>query len=570
MFVSDRVRDLLGWDPEEVLGRPFREFIAEGSVAAANVEWAELAQHPGRTQTQRLDLRHRDGSMRPFEVSSVAVVRDGEVENVYGIARDVAERERLERELRVSEERYRFLVENSPDIIYATDAEGVITYFSESVERSLGWVPTEVVGRHFRDIVRSEVGMPAGRRFAELAGGRPDMTTRMEILDKHGEYKPFEITASAMRIDGEFSGVHGSARDVRERERLERELRESEERYRYLVQSSPDLVWMTDEGGRFTFVSDQARGILGWEASELIGRSFADLTPSTGRRGALARFKFLQRRPTEAHRSRLRVRSRDGLELAMEVTGIGMVDGEGRFLGAHGAARDVSERERLETGLRRQAAELASSEERAHLARELHDSVTQALFSMTLLSRSIELLLVKDPSQVPEKLASLRELQRDALAEMRALIFELRPGNVEEHGLIQALRTHSASLSGRIGLPVVVEADLPERPSIETEEALYRIAQEALHNVVKHAGAHDVRVEVGRVADGVRLEVSDDGRGFDPALVPDGHLGLAGMRSRAERLGGTLTVTASPGKGTVVEVVVPDAAPAAALADDEE
>ena len=438
------------------------------------------------------------------------------------------------------------------------------------MERSLGWVPAEVVGRHFRDIVRSEVGMPAGRRFAELAGGRTDMTTRMEIIDKHGEYRPFEITASAMRIDGEFSGVHGSMRDVRERERLERELRESEERYRYLVQSSPDLVWMTDDEGRFTFVSDQASGILGWEASELIGRSFADLSPASATRGTLARFRFLQRRPTEAHRSRIKVMARDGRELAMEVTGIGMVGRDGRFLGAHGAARDVSERERLETGLRRQAAELASSEERAHLARELHDSVTQALFSMTLLSRSIELLLVKDPSQVPEKLASLRELQRDALAEMRALIFELRPGNVEEHGLIQALRTHSASLSGRIGLPVVVEADLPERPSIETEEALYRIAQEALHNVVKHAGAREVRVEVGRVSEGVRLVVRDDGRGFDPALVPDGHLGLAGMQSRAERLGGRLTVTAAPGKGTVIEVMAPDAAPATALADDDE
>ena len=104
---------------------------------------------------------------------------------------------------------------------------------------------------------------------------------------------------------------------------------------------------------------------------------------------------------------------------------------------------------------------------------------------------------------MPGKLASLRELQRDALAEMRALIFELRPGNIEEHGLIQALRTHSASLSGRIGLPVVVEADLVERPSLDVEETLYRIAQEALHNVVKHAGARQVRLELDRVAEGV-------------------------------------------------------------------
>jgi PAS domain S-box-containing protein len=503
-------------------------------------------------------------------VSAVAVVRDGEVENVYGIARDVAERERLGRELRESEERYRFLVENSPDIIYATDVDGLITYFSESVERSLGWLPSEVVGRHFRDIVRTADGVPAGRRFAQLAAGRPDITTRMELLDKQGEFRPFEVTAAAMRIDGTFSGVHGSARDIRERERLERELRESEERYRYLVQSSPDLVWMTDGEGSFTFVSDQSQQLLGWESAELIGRSFADLTPASGRRGALARFRWLQRRPTEAHRSRLKVMARDGRELAMEITGIGMVGRDGAFLGAHGAARDVSERERLEQGLRRQAAELASSEERAHLARELHDSVTQALFSMTLLSRSIELLLDRDPAQVPEKLVSLRELQRDALAEMRALIFELRPGNVEEHGLIQALRTHSASLAGRIGLPVVVEGDLPDRPSIEVEEALYRIAQEALHNVVKHAGARQVLVDVSHDPRGIRLRVVDDGRGFDPATVPDGHLGLTGMRSRAERLGGTLTVTASPGQGTTVEVLVPDAGgEEAPLADDE-
>jgi signal transduction histidine kinase len=255
----------------------------------------------------------------------------------------------------------------------------------------------------------------------------------------------------------------------------------------------------------------------------------------------------------------MNLRTRDGRDLAMEITGIGMLASDGSFLGAHGAARDVSERDRLERGLRRQAAELASSEERAHLARELHDSVTQALFSMTLISRSIELLLDRDPTQVPAKLAALRDLQREALAEMRALIFELRPGNVEEHGLIQALRTHSASLSGRIGLPVVVEGELPERPSIETEETLYRIAQEALHNVVKHAGAREVRLDVNRVGDSVRLRVVDDGRGFDPATVPDGHLGLAGMRSRAERLGGTLAVTAAPGRGTSIEVVVPAA-----------
>ena len=143
---------------------------------------------------------------------------------------------------------------------------------------------------------------------------------------------------------------------------------------------------------------------------------------------------------------------------------------------------------------------------------------------------------------------------------MRALIFELRPGNLEQDGLIRALRTHTAALQGRIGLPVVVESTVDERLPVQIEEVLYRIAQEALHNVVKHANARQVRVEVGRVAKGVRLRITDDGRGFDPERVPDGHLGLAGMRARADKIGARFSCRSVPGEGTTIEVVVPDTA----------
>ena len=120
---------------------------------------------------------------------------------------------------------------------------------------------------------------------------------------------------------------------------------------------------------------------------------------------------------------------------------------------------------------------------------------------------------------------------------MRALIFELRPGNIEQDGLVHALRTHSSALQGRIGLPIVVESTLERRLPLAIEETLYRIAQEALHNIVKHAAAQQVRLELDRVKGGVRLRVVDDGRGFDPENVADGHLGLAGMRARAVRIG---------------------------------
>jgi PAS domain S-box-containing protein len=464
--------------------------------------------------------------------------------------------------LEESEERYRSLVDSLPDLVFTCDVDGAFTFMSESVERVLGWAPPEVVGRHFRDFVVGPDGGPAtGRRFQALADnpGRA-LVTRFELRTKSGDTKAVEVAAAAFIRDGTFAGVHGSARDISDQERLERELRSTEARYRYLVESSPDLVWMTDAAGRLTFVSDRALPVIGWSPPDLIGRSFADLAPPADRKAGIARFMWLRRHPTEPHRARLRVVRADGTERLVEVTAIGML-ADGVFVGAHGAARDIGELDRLEADLRRQAAELAASEERAHLARELHDSVTQALFSMTLQSRSIELLLARDPAQVPGKLAELRELQRDALAEMRALIFELRPANLEDQGLAGAMRTHAAGLSGRIGLPIAVDADLgDQRPSPETEDALYRIAQEALHNIVRHAGARQARVEISRHADGIRVRIEDDGHGFDPLTVAAGHLGLAGMRTRAERLGGRLTVTSEPGKGTVVDAVIPSAA----------
>ena len=222
---------------------------------------------------------------------------------------------------------------------------------------------------------------------------------------------------------------------------------------------------------------------------------------------------------------------------------------------------------RLETDLRVRAGELAASEERARLARELHDSVTQALFSMTLQTRAAELLLQKDPAAAAATLASLRDLQRDALAEMRSLVFELRPAGLADTGLVHALRTHAAAIEGRIGLPVAVEARVdPAAPPLplETQEAVYRIAQEALHNVVRHARASRVGVDLEADAAAVRLRVQDDGVGFDPERVPPGHLGLDGMRARAERMGGTLAVDAAPGRGTTLDLRIPlrEAAPA--------
>jgi PAS domain S-box-containing protein len=342
--------------------------------------------------------------------------------------------------------------------------------------------------------------------------------------------------------------------------RLVERLRASESRYRHLVQNSPDLVWAIDADARFTFLSDTAERLSGWRPDELLGQHFGAIIHESSRDVAEIDWTLAMAAPTQELRGRISLLHRDGHPIPAEFIAQTRIE-DGRFAGANGSVRDMTERDRLESGLRRQAAELAASEERAHLARELHDSVTQALFSMTLLTRSIELLMARDVDAARGKLGALRDLQRDALAEMRSLIFELRPGSLEQDGLVHALRTHCAAVEGRIGLPILLDAGSMTRLPIEIEDALYRIAQEALHNVVKHAGARQVRIGLHAIGDRVRLRIEDDGKGFDPSAVPAGHLGVAGMRARAERTGATLVVDSRPGAGTRIEVTAPLALP---------
>jgi PAS domain S-box-containing protein len=338
--------------------------------------------------------------------------------------------------------------------------------------------------------------------------------------------------------------------------RLYAEVEESERRYRHLVDNSPDIVWEVDAEGRFIFFSDSLESRTGWSQEQLLGQRFTVLAGATTLAEATEAWRQLRNEPEREQRVRLDLPLPDGRVAKTEVAMTGTIV-DGRFAGAHGSVRDISERERLEGDLREQAAELAASQERAHLARELHDSVTQALFSMGLTLRTLELLLATDPEAARTKLVELRELQKDALAEMRTLIFELRPSSLESDGLVQALRTHATAVQRRTGLVVVVDAEPIDRLPLACEEALYRIGQEALHNVVKHANASNATIRIWREPERVGLSVTDDGSGFDPDAVPRGHLGLIGMRQRVDLVGGELRVRSRPGKGSTIEANVP-------------
>ena len=207
--------------------------------------------------------------------------------------------------------------------------------------------------------------------------------------------------------------------------------------------------------------------------------------------------------------------------------------------------------------------EAAGTEERQRLARELHDSVSQALFSMTMHARTAERRLEPlgpEADLARIEVARLQELTKGALAEMRALIFELRPGALAEEGLGAALTKQAAAIAAREQIVIGVVAPPGRLPlSTDAEEHLYRIALEALHNAVKHAHPRRIDVAISIDADSgtVELLVADDGIGFDTSAEHLGHLGLGTMRDRATVLGGSTTVESERGVGTRVTVLVP-------------
>ena len=200
----------------------------------------------------------------------------------------------------------------------------------------------------------------------------------------------------------------------------------------------------------------------------------------------------------------------------------------------------------------------ASLEERQRLARELHDSVSQALYGIALGARTARTLLDRDPAQAVEPVDYVLSLAEAGLAEMRALIFELRPESLEIEGLVAALDKQVSATAARHRIEVT--ADLGEEPqlSLPEKEIFYRVGQEALHNVVKHARAARASVRLVHEAGATVLEVGDDGGGFDAQQAFPGHLGLVSMKERAASIGATLQVASSPGQGTLVRLRKPD------------
>ncbi|MEU3247469.1 MULTISPECIES: GAF domain-containing sensor histidine kinase [unclassified Streptomyces] len=203
--------------------------------------------------------------------------------------------------------------------------------------------------------------------------------------------------------------------------------------------------------------------------------------------------------------------------------------------------------------------ELTIAEERSRLAHELHDAVSQKLFSLRLTAQAAAALVDRDPARAKGELHQVAALAAEATEELRAAVIELRPAALDEDGLVATLRTQIQVLDRAHSARVTFTGRGVRALPAAQEEAVLRVAQEALHNALRHSGAARVDVLLEKRGPGAVLSVSDDGGGFDPTEIRTAgrHLGLVSMRDRSSGVGGTLTVESAPGKGTTIEMEVP-------------
>jgi PAS domain S-box-containing protein len=330
-----------------------------------------------------------------------------------------------------------------------------------------------------------------------------------------------------------------------------------------------DAVIAFDRDQNILYFNRGAEDIFGYTAEEMMGKPLTTLLPARYSELHSAHFEHFLKSPIASRpmgeRSPIYGVDKSGREFPAEAA-IAKLKRNDEML-AVVIMRDVTQRKRVEEEVRTQAEQIAVANERSRLARDLHDAVTQTLFSASVIADVLPRIWERNPVEGKKRLEELRQLNRGALAEMRTLLLELRPTALIEANLSDLLKQLAASISSRARVHVDLHVDSNIELEPEVKVSLYRIAQEALNNVAKHSGASETWVEVAMPAPSgangtrpkvcVQLTITDNGNGFDTSISKPTHLGLDIMRERAAAIEAQLEIRSQVGKGTTVEVTVP-------------
>ena len=519
---------------------------------------------------------------------------------------DITARKRAEDAVREQEEQFRRAIEDAPIPIIMHAEDGEVLQLSRS------W--TELTGYSLKDLPTIDAwlsraygfGGDAVRKYMQelFSGAQRVLDVEFELRTRDGKQRQWSFSASApgtLRDGRKF--IIGMAVDITDRRRASAALVRVEERLRLMLESVADYAIFTmDAAGVIDSWNLGAQRLFGFTEEEALGQASAIIfTPEDRAKGADEEEMRIARERGAAPDERWHVRKGQGRFFASGVLSC-MRSGD-QVIGYVKVAQDLTEKRETEEALRRARDELearvaertselarsnaalrrevaqraesqelrvrllghlvdAQENERKRLSRELHDQLGQQLTALTLKLATLKSMHGL-PAEVRSELDALEAIAKQVDLDIDHLAWELRPTALDDLGLVEALNDYVKTWSSHFGLPAKLHTAGIERERLSgvAETVLYRIAQEALNNVAKHAGASGVELILEQRADHVSLIVEDDGIGFevDEAVVNPDSLGLVGMRERAAFAGGTLEIESRPGKGTTIFVRIPNA-----------
>jgi PAS domain S-box-containing protein len=551
-YVNRRMCDMLGYSAETLLGRHTFEFIVGSSGGLGPA--VTLAGGSAADEPHDVALRRRDGSVIWAMVSGAAIVDEqGLPTQMLAMFTDVTARKLSEDNVRLREARFRALIENAADVVVILDRAGTVTYESPAMARLLGLNEQSMAGRSAFLPLHPDDAPVAQETFESLLD-HPASRRPIELRFRHvdGTWHWIEGVATSLVDDPAVQGVVANFRDVTERKAAEQRALEAAELVERLT---ADAVILVDARMRVASWNQGAERLFGWTKDEVMGGPLP-VIPAERRAEARRLQRHLIATGGTVTNETTRINKAGELIPVLGSWSVApLPDGKRGILSI---AKDLREHQDMNRRLAEQAESLMLADERERIAMDLHDGVIQSLYGVALslgaLRRQAETDPQVDPS--PPLAQAVAELT-DTIEHIREYIFDLRAAIPDEGDLKAGLRALAArAQSNRAGLAAQTAiTDEPLDLPYATIVHLLHITREALSNVVRHAHASSVRIELTRATDALTLTVSDDGQGFQP----DGRGrrlgdGLRNMRERARMIGADLTIESAVRRGTRVEV----------------
>jgi PAS domain S-box-containing protein len=572
VFENPAAARMLGWEVAELLGKPGHPTIhhtRQDGTPYPQEEcpiYATFRDGVPRYVADEVFWR-QDGTNFPVEYMT-APMRDDRNEIVATVVtfRDITKRKRAEKVLRASERRYRDIFTFAPVGIYQSVRDGTLITANKALAEMLAYDSVdEFLKVNLADVYFAPDEREKLIREYEDRGFAADL----EIQWRRKDGAPIWVQLSAHAIKGANGATEyfeGFVRNISDRKLTEAALRDSEERYRELFENAKDAIYVHDLRGEFTSVNRAAERLYGYAREEILGKHFWDfVAPEYVRYFRENVCNKLEE--TGETNYEVEIVTRGGARVPVEVSSRQIYE-NGVVVGVQGSARDITERKRARQALLTYSRRLIAAQEaeRRRIARELHDQIGQMLTALKLNLHAIQSM--GDAHEARPLIEDNLKLLDEALEQVRDLSVDLRPLLLDDLGLVTALRWY-VDHQPRTGVPAEfifdsIDPDL--RFSSELETACFRIAQEALTNVARHAQAKLVTVRLSRDGPDLVLLIKDDGVGFDvEALqrhsVADATLGMQGMEERAQAAGGRIRIDSTIGKGTEVMVRLPVAIP---------